>query len=178
MKQWHETREVLDRLAELAREGKRAALATVVRVRGSAYRPEGAKLLGGEVGSTTGNGGCGMRDAADHDGRRFRWRPGVYRVERRCDHASPRPARNRAVGSPRDRWPQRVLRRVLPTAAAGAARRWRGRAAARPPRGGRRLSRGRRGPPPGLPYERAVPDRGEVGGGRRRCARRAPVARR
>src|SRR5437660_9316551 len=45
MKQWLETREVLDRLAQLARAGGRAALATVVRVRGSAYRHEGAKLL-------------------------------------------------------------------------------------------------------------------------------------
>src|SRR5213594_2609509 len=67
MKQWHETREVLDRLAELAREGKRAALATVVRVRGSAYRHEGAKLLVGEDGSTTGNvsGGCLEQDVRE-----------------------------------------------------------------------------------------------------------------
>src|SRR5207249_3704808 len=67
MKQWHETREVLDRLAEVAREGKRAALATVVRVRGSAYRHEGAKLLVGEDGSTTGNvsGGCLEQDVRE-----------------------------------------------------------------------------------------------------------------
>lgn len=60
MKQWLETREVLDRLAELQKEGKRAALATVVRVRGSAYRHEGAKMLVAEDGTTTGNvsGGC------------------------------------------------------------------------------------------------------------------------
>ena len=60
MKQWLETREVLDRLAELLKEGKRAALATVVRVRGSAYRHEGAKMLVAEDGATTGNvsGGC------------------------------------------------------------------------------------------------------------------------
>src|SRR5688572_5093170 len=60
MKQWLETREVLDRLAELQKEGKRAALATVVRVRGSAYRHEGAKMLVAEDGSTVGNvsGGC------------------------------------------------------------------------------------------------------------------------
>ena len=60
MKQWLETREVLGRLAELLREGKRAALATVVRVRGSAYRHEGAKMLVAEDGATTGNvsGGC------------------------------------------------------------------------------------------------------------------------
>ncbi|HKS05771.1 MAG TPA: XdhC family protein [Gemmatimonadaceae bacterium] len=60
MKQWLETRQVLDRLAELEREGKRAALATVVRVRGSAYRHEGAKMVVAEDGSTVGNvsGGC------------------------------------------------------------------------------------------------------------------------
>ena len=60
MKLWIETREVLDRLAEVLGEGKRAALATVVRVRGSAYRHEGAKMLVAEDGETTGNvsGGC------------------------------------------------------------------------------------------------------------------------
>ena len=60
MKKWLETREVLGRLAELLTEGKRAALATVVRVRGSAYRHEGAKMLVAENGATTGNvsGGC------------------------------------------------------------------------------------------------------------------------
>ena len=44
MKQWLETRDVLDFLDRAGAEGKRAALATVVRVRGSAYRHEGAKL--------------------------------------------------------------------------------------------------------------------------------------
>jgi xanthine/CO dehydrogenase XdhC/CoxF family maturation factor len=60
MKQWLETRQVLDRLAELQREGRRAALATVVRVRGSAYRHEGAKMLVAEDGTSVGNvsGGC------------------------------------------------------------------------------------------------------------------------
>jgi xanthine dehydrogenase accessory factor len=60
MKQWLETRQVLDRLTELEREGKRAALATVVRVRGSAYRHEGAKMVVAEDGSAVGNvsGGC------------------------------------------------------------------------------------------------------------------------
>ena len=67
MKQWLETREVLDRLAELRREGTRAALATVVRVRGSAYRHEGAKLLVAEDGGTTGNvsGGCLEQDVRE-----------------------------------------------------------------------------------------------------------------
>ena len=67
MKQWLETREVLDRLAQLAQAGRRAALATVVRVRGSAYRHEGAKLLVAEDGSTTGNvsGGCLEQDVRE-----------------------------------------------------------------------------------------------------------------
>ena len=67
MKQWLETRQVLDRLALLSREGKRAALATVVRVRGSAYRHEGAKLLVAADGSATGNvsGGCLEQDVRE-----------------------------------------------------------------------------------------------------------------
>src|SRR5256712_11933244 len=69
MKQWLETRAVLDRLAELVRAGRRVALATVVRVRGSAYRHEGAKLLVAEDGRTAGkvSGGCleqGVREVA------------------------------------------------------------------------------------------------------------------
>ncbi len=67
MKQWLETRQVLERLAELGREGTYAALATVVRVRGSAYRHEGAKLLVAADGSTTGNvsGGCLEQDVRE-----------------------------------------------------------------------------------------------------------------
>src|SRR2546422_4903152 len=67
MKQWLETREVLDRLALLVRAGGRAALAAVVRVRGSAYRHEGAKLLVAEDGSTVGNvsGGCLEQDVRE-----------------------------------------------------------------------------------------------------------------
>src|SRR3989441_12300727 len=73
MKQWLETREVLDFLTAAGTAGKRAALATVVRVRGSAYRHEGAKLVVAEGGSTAGNvsgGGLGQ------DGREG-GRPGV-----------------------------------------------------------------------------------------------------
>src|SRR5947209_5107320 len=67
MKEWLETRQVFDRLAELGRAGKRAALATVVRVRGSAYRHEGAKLLVAEDGSAVGNvsGGCLEQDVRE-----------------------------------------------------------------------------------------------------------------
>src|SRR5882672_5704421 len=67
MKQWLETREVLDFVARVRAGGKRAALATVVRVRGSAYRHEGAKLVVAEDGSTAGNvsGGCLEQDVRE-----------------------------------------------------------------------------------------------------------------
>src|SRR5260370_3537820 len=67
MKTWLETRDVLDRLAECRRRGARAALATVVQVRGSAYRHEGAKLLVCEDGTTAGNvsGGCLEQDVRE-----------------------------------------------------------------------------------------------------------------
>ena len=67
MKQWLETRQVLERLAELGRAGTLAALATVIRVRGSAYRHEGAKLLVAADGSVTGNvsGGCLEQDVRE-----------------------------------------------------------------------------------------------------------------
>lgn len=67
MKQWLETREVLDFLNAARAAGKRAALATVVRVRGSAYRHEGAKLAVAEDGSTAGNvsGGCLEQDVRE-----------------------------------------------------------------------------------------------------------------
>ena len=60
MKHWLETREILDRLAELEKKRKRTVLATVVRVQGSAYRHEGAKMLVSEDGTIVGNvsGGC------------------------------------------------------------------------------------------------------------------------
>jgi xanthine dehydrogenase accessory factor len=67
MKQWLETREVLDFLARARAAGKRAALATVVRVRGSAYRHEGAKLAVAEDGTSAGNvsGGCLEQDVRE-----------------------------------------------------------------------------------------------------------------
>jgi len=60
MNHWKETAEVLARVAELAAAGRRAALATVVRISGSAYRRPGAKLLIEEAGGTLGSvsGGC------------------------------------------------------------------------------------------------------------------------
>jgi xanthine dehydrogenase accessory factor len=60
MKQWLETRQVLQAIAAFHASGQRAALATVVRVNGSAYRHEGAKLCVCEDGTSVGNvsGGC------------------------------------------------------------------------------------------------------------------------
>ncbi len=60
MKQWLETRQVFDTLARWHEAGVACALATVVRVRGSAYRHEGAKLVVAEDGRYVGNvsGGC------------------------------------------------------------------------------------------------------------------------
>jgi len=67
MKQWQETREVFEFLARARGAGQRAALATVVRVRGSAYRHEGAKLAVAADGSTAGNvsGGCLEQDVRE-----------------------------------------------------------------------------------------------------------------
>ncbi len=60
MNHWKETAEILSRLAELRATGRRAALATVVRIVGSAYRRPGAKFLIEETGETLGSvsGGC------------------------------------------------------------------------------------------------------------------------
>ncbi len=60
MKQWLETRQVLAQLAEWQAASQACALATVIRVRGSAYRHEGAKLVVAADGRSVGNvsGGC------------------------------------------------------------------------------------------------------------------------
>lgn len=62
-----ELRDILDALAEAQARGERAALGTVIRVRGSTYRREGARLLiradGGTVGSVS--GGCLEGDIAE-----------------------------------------------------------------------------------------------------------------
>lgn len=60
MNHWKETAEILSRLAELKAAGRRAALATVVHIAGSAYRRPGAKFLIEETGETLGSvsGGC------------------------------------------------------------------------------------------------------------------------
>jgi xanthine dehydrogenase accessory factor len=60
MNHWKETAEILSRLAELKAAGRRAALATVVHIVGSAYRRPGAKFLIEATGDTLGSvsGGC------------------------------------------------------------------------------------------------------------------------
>src|SRR5260370_42604699 len=60
MNHWKETAEILSRLAEVAAAGRRAALATVVDIVGSAYRRPGAKFLIEDTGRTLGgvSGGC------------------------------------------------------------------------------------------------------------------------
>lgn len=60
MNHWKETAEILARLAERTAAGRRAALATVIRISGSAYRRPGAKFLIEDSGDTLGSvsGGC------------------------------------------------------------------------------------------------------------------------
>ena len=60
MKHWQELGQILDRVLRLAREGRPAALATVTRIRGSAYRRPGARLLIEDGGLALGgvSGGC------------------------------------------------------------------------------------------------------------------------
>jgi xanthine/CO dehydrogenase XdhC/CoxF family maturation factor len=60
MKHWQELGQILDRVLRLARAGRPAALAIVTRIRGSAYRRPGAKLLIDGDGSFLGgvSGGC------------------------------------------------------------------------------------------------------------------------
>jgi xanthine/CO dehydrogenase XdhC/CoxF family maturation factor len=62
-----ELRDILSQLAALRGRGEPAALATVVRVRGSTYRREGARLLIEESGRTVGSisGGCLEGDVAE-----------------------------------------------------------------------------------------------------------------
>ena len=60
MKHWQETSRILQLLARLAEQGRGAALATVVHIRGSAYRRPGAKMLIEDDGAMAGSvsGGC------------------------------------------------------------------------------------------------------------------------
>src|SRR5262249_3784751 len=60
MKHWRETSEIVERTIVLASAGRRAAIATVVRIDGSAYRRPGARFLIEDDGRTLGgvSGGC------------------------------------------------------------------------------------------------------------------------
>lgn len=62
-----ELRDILDALAEAQRRGEPTALGTVIRVRGSTYRREGARLLIRADGRTVGSvsGGCLEGDIAE-----------------------------------------------------------------------------------------------------------------
>ena len=67
MKHWRETAEIADRVAALAAVGRRAAIATVIGIKGSSYRRPGAKLLIEDDGRTLGgvSGGCLEADVRD-----------------------------------------------------------------------------------------------------------------
>jgi xanthine dehydrogenase accessory factor len=60
VKHWKETTEILARVNRLEESGQRAAVATVVKISGSAYRRPGAKLLIDDAGGAAGSisGGC------------------------------------------------------------------------------------------------------------------------
>jgi len=68
MKNWHETSAILSRLLRGVESGRRGAVATVVRIGGSAYRRPGAKLLVEDDGRTSGgiSGGCLEADVREH----------------------------------------------------------------------------------------------------------------
>src|SRR5207249_10268033 len=84
MKQWLETREVLDFLNAARTAGTRAALATVVRVRGSAYRHEGAKLGVAEAGRSAGTVSGGCLGQAEREGARQETRRGDPEPRNNC----------------------------------------------------------------------------------------------
>jgi xanthine dehydrogenase accessory factor len=67
MKHWLETAEIAERVVTLAVAGRRAAIATVIRIDGSSYRRPGAKFLIEDDGRTIGgvSGGCLEADVRD-----------------------------------------------------------------------------------------------------------------
>jgi xanthine/CO dehydrogenase XdhC/CoxF family maturation factor len=67
MKNWQETNAVYTEMARLRDEGRKSALAVIVRIKGSAYRLPGAKLLIRDDGTLLGNvsGGCLENDVRE-----------------------------------------------------------------------------------------------------------------
>jgi xanthine/CO dehydrogenase XdhC/CoxF family maturation factor len=67
LKHWQELGQILDRVLRLARDGHTSALATVVGIRGSAYRRPGARLLIAPDGAGLGgvSGGCLEEDVRE-----------------------------------------------------------------------------------------------------------------
>ena len=67
VKHWQEMANIADRVVRLDIEGRRAALAVVTRIEGSAYRRPGAKLLIEDQGGTVGgvSGGCLEQDVRE-----------------------------------------------------------------------------------------------------------------
>jgi xanthine dehydrogenase accessory factor len=63
VKQWQETSGIIDLAARLAQAGRQAAVATVVRIEGSAYRRPGAKMLVAEDGAISGSASDGCLEA-------------------------------------------------------------------------------------------------------------------
>lgn len=68
MMHWQETARILHSLGKLTEAGRRAVLATVVRIHGSVYRRPGAKLLVADDGVMDGSvsGGCLEADVREH----------------------------------------------------------------------------------------------------------------
>src|SRR5258707_5944412 len=101
MNHWKETAEIQARLAELAAAGRRAALATVVDIVGSAYRRPGAKFLVEDTGGTLGSvsGGCpegDVREAAEEGVAGGRASPRHYNNRDEEPGFCPRPGCHRA----------------------------------------------------------------------------------
>lgn len=96
MKHWQETRAIVRRLGELA--GTPAALATVIGVRGSAYRHEGARMLVEADGRSLGNvsGGCLELDVREVAARVLA--TGVAERRRYCSGSDPVDAWDLGVG--------------------------------------------------------------------------------
>ena len=67
MKHWRETKGIVERVVTLAADGRGAAIATVIRIKGSSYRRPGARLLIEDDSRTCGSvsGGCLEADVRD-----------------------------------------------------------------------------------------------------------------